>query len=99
MRGLALLAAALLVGAFALATAWPVDMPLSAFLALLDDAGAASLQAALRRDLPAWAWSSLAVPLLTRPAWLGLATLGLIAAGAAVTMANSSAPRSRRSRG
>ncbi len=99
MRGLALLAAVLLVGAFALATAWPVDMPLSAFLALLDDAMAASLQATLRRDLPGWAWSSLAVPLLTRPAWLLLASLGLIAAGVAVTMANSGAPRSHRSRG
>ncbi|MBV9756571.1 MAG: hypothetical protein JO047_05910 [Alphaproteobacteria bacterium] len=96
-RILAVLAAILLVGAFTLATLLPPDLPLSAGLAMLQDGLPARIQAWTNAQLPGWVWLHLALPLLTRPVWLVPASLGVVAAGAAATLASSAtASRSRR---
>jgi hypothetical protein len=99
MRIFAVLAAALLVGAFTLATVLPPDMPLAAALVMLDHDLVRDAQNLANDNLPAWVWQYMAAPLLVRPAWLLPASLGVIAAGAAATLASSIGPsRSRRRR-
>lgn len=98
-RILAVLAAGLLVGAFTLATVLPPDLPLAAALAMLDGDLLREAQGYANDYLPSWLWPHVATPLLVRPAWLLPAALGVIAAGAAATLASSAGPsRSRRRR-
>jgi hypothetical protein len=99
MRSFAILAAILLVGAFALATILPPDLALRDGLALLDTNLPGRLQAAAAAHLPTWMWNVLMLPVLLRPIWLVPAGLGMICAGAALTCASAgSAQRSRRRR-
>lgn len=98
-RILAVLAAILLVGAFTLATVLPPDFSLAAALPMLDHDLVQQAQGYANYYLPGWVWTHLATPLLVRPAWLLPAALGVIAAGAAATLASSAGPsRSRRRR-
>jgi hypothetical protein len=95
----AVLAAILLVGAFTLATVLPPDLPLAAALPMLDHDFVQQAQGYANDYLPSWFWPHVAMPLLVRPAWLVPAALGVVAAGAAATLASSAGPsRSRRRR-
>ena len=99
MRGFAILAAALLVGAFALGTILPADLPLRDALLQWDRSLPGWLQAMATSHLPAWFWDGLLLPLLLRPVWLLPAGLGVVCAGAAVTCGSGGgAQRSRRRR-
>lgn len=86
-RILAVLAAALLVGAVALATIGPPDLPLGQVLLMLDHGATDAAHAFVGRHVSEWAWSNLAMPVLIRPAWLVPAAFGLIAAGASASLA------------
>jgi hypothetical protein len=91
-RILAVLAAFMLIGAFALATLGPPGVPLGHVLFTLDTPVMDWLQA----HTGGWIWHNLVVPLLLRPAWLLPASLGIMAAGASLTLA--SRPETHRSR-
>lgn len=99
MRCFAVLAACLLVGAFALATILPPDLALTDGLALIDRSLPTRLQAGSVAHLPPWVWNMCVVPFLIRPVWLLPAGFGVVCAGAALTFASGGgAQRSRRRR-
>jgi hypothetical protein len=83
-RILAVLSALMLIGAFALATLGPPGVPLGHVLFTLDT----PVMDWLQQHAPGWMWQNLVVPVLLRPAWLLPATLGILLAGAAVTLAS-----------
>jgi hypothetical protein len=95
-RVFTVLAAICLVGAFALASLAPPDMPLGQAVYMADRQLLTGLEAFVRTHIGPWAWSGLAVPLLLRPVWLIPASNGLICGGAAATFTSGSATRSRR---
>jgi hypothetical protein len=83
-RILAVLAALLLIGAFAMATLGPPGVPLGHVLFTLDT----PLMDWVQEHLASWLWRNLVVPLLLRPAWLLPATVGVVLAGASLTLAS-----------
>jgi hypothetical protein len=94
-RAMAVLAAAFLVGAFALAAIGSPDFPLGAALYMLHPRSLYVAQA----HMTAWLWSGAAMPLLVRPAWLLPACIGIVCAGVSLTIASSKgAQRSPRRR-
>jgi hypothetical protein len=95
---LAVLAAVLLVGAFALATLGPENMDLGEALYALNHDVVRVLQAFTHDHAMGWLWDHVARPTLIRPAWLLPASLGLICIGAAATLSSKGAPRSHRKR-
>lgn len=97
-RVLAVLAAVMLVGAFALATLPASDMSLGDAALLVDDRLLDFAQAGIEQHLAPWMWQRIMVPLLMRPVWMVPAALGLLLAGGAATLANSRAHRSHRRR-
>lgn len=97
-RILAVIAAILLVGAFALATLGPPEMSLGGAMLSFDHTLLARLQHAIHRYLSDAVWDNLAVPLLIRPVWLLPAALGLVFAGAATTAGSGRASPTRRRR-
>jgi hypothetical protein len=92
-RTLAVVAAVLFVGAVGLATVGPRMIPLGEALTWLSPTAETSLHAWLIRVFGPWAWLSVAQPLLIRPAWLPLGSLGLIFAGVALSWPAGDAPR------
>lgn len=98
MRILAILAAVLLVGAFAMATLTPPDLMLGHALIMVDHSLLVTAQYEIQRHLSPWVWDRIAVPLLLRPAWFLPVAAGLVCAGAALTLASRQAPHSRRRR-
>ncbi len=90
-RILAVLSAVLLIGAFALATLGPPGVPLGHVLFTLDT----PVMDWLQDHVGDWVWRNVAVPLLLRPAWLVPAGLGIVFAGASLTLANR--PQAHRS--
>ena len=94
-RILAIFAALLLVGAFAVATLGPNNMSLGQALYLLDASMLHAVQDFLRGHRMGGVWDRLALPMLVRPAWLIPAALGLICIGGAATASSGNgAPRS-----
>ena len=91
-RILAVAAAVLMIGAFALATLGPPGVPLGHVLFLLTPTAVNWVSA----HLPSWAWMNLIMPLMLRPAWLLPASFGIVSAGASMTLA--SRPQTHRSR-
>ncbi|MDR3536776.1 MAG: hypothetical protein P4L71_09780 [Acetobacteraceae bacterium] len=87
-RIFAVLAAALLVGAVALATLGPPSLPLGQLIFMLDHDVMDAMRVGIEGHIAGWLWRSVAVPVLVRPAWLVPAGLGLICAGAAVSLFN-----------
>jgi hypothetical protein len=85
-RILAVLAAVLFVGAVGLATVQPRMVSLGAVLSYVTAGGEVALHNWLVRVVGAWAWDYVARPLLIRPAWLPLGSLGLLFAGVALTL-------------
>ncbi len=84
-RVLMVVAAALMVIGFAVATFVPPDMPLGQFLLEQDHGSVAQLRAVMTM-LPAFVWTGIVVPLLLRPAWLLPLMLGIVAAGGAISL-------------
>lgn len=96
-RTLAVLSAALLVGAVALATLGPANLPLGQAIFMLDHDVMQIMRTGIEQHVSAWLWRYVAVPVLVRPVWLVPAALGIICAGAALSLSNrKSAHRSHR---
>lgn len=88
-----------MVGAFALATLLPPMLPLAQLVGMYDSKLLFTAHDFLGAHLPAWVWLDLMMPILTRPCWLPLASLGIVLAGAAMTVASrTGVPRSHRRR-
>jgi hypothetical protein len=79
-------AAIFLVGAFALATLLPPMLSLDGLLSMIDRQLLVAAQDLTITRLSPWLWTNLAVPLLMRPCWLLPTGLGLICAGASLTV-------------
>jgi len=92
-RILAVLAAVLFVGAVGLATMGPQMISLGAALSYFSATAETGLHQWLVRTLGPWAWNYVARPLLIRPAWLPLGSLGLILAGVALSLPAHDATR------
>ena len=98
-RTLAVLSAACMVGAFALAFLLPPMLPLAQLVGMYDSKLLFAVHDALTAHLPAWVWLDLVLPILMRPCWLPPASLGIVLAGAAMTVASRpGVPRSHRRR-
>jgi hypothetical protein len=98
-RALAVLAAAFLVGAFALATLLPPLLPLGAAVSWFGHGALLAMHDAVTKDVSEWAWWHLVMPLMVRPCWLLPASLGLLLGGMALTVASAaSAPGGQRRR-
>ena len=85
-RVLAILAAVLLVGAVALATLGPPDVPLGQALFMVDHDMMQAMHSFVGQHLANWMWDYLVSPLMVRPVWLVPAGLGLILAGASLSL-------------
>lgn len=98
-RILAILSAALLVGAVAVALLAPPGMPLGQALLAIDHDMLELLRSQVERMFAPWLWTEVVLPVLIRPAWLPPAGLGLICAGLALTLPagrRAERPRQRR---
>jgi hypothetical protein len=95
---LAIAAAILLVGAFALATLGPVNMTLGQLLVGADIDIVRFLHDGIRAAHVPWLWDHVVLPMLVRPAWLLPAALGLVCVGVAATFGSNGAPRGQRRR-
>jgi hypothetical protein len=98
-RILAILSAALLVGAVAVALLAPPGMPLGQALLRIDHTMLDVLRSAVERVFAPWMWTEVVLPVLARPAWLPSAALGLICGGLCVTLPlgrRAERPRQRR---
>jgi hypothetical protein len=92
-RTLAVLAAALFVGAVGLATVGPDMVTLGAVLSYFNAEAEVVLHNWMVRSLGLWSWDYVARPLLIRPAWLPLGSLGLIFAGVSLSWPTRDATR------
>jgi hypothetical protein len=97
-RVLAVIAAILLVASVSLGTLGPPGVPLGQTLFLIDHSILNTVQAAIDKHLAHWVWTYLMLPWLVRPAWLLPATLGIICAGASMTLASRHAARDQHRR-
>ena len=96
-RILAVLAAALLVGAVALAMLGPPDVPLGQAIFMIDHDLMEAAHRFVGLHLASWLWDYVLVPLLIRPAWLVPAGLGLVCGGVSLSLSTrNSARRSHR---
>lgn len=93
-RIFATLAALFLVSAVAIAALTPLGMTLGQGLTLMDGTWLSWLQ----KQSPSWGWAWFELPFLLRPLWLIPAGMGLICAGAAVSLNFGRASPSRRKR-
>jgi hypothetical protein len=98
-RVLAVASAVCLVAAFTMATLLPPLTSLAEALADFDQPGLDWLKTTVQGHLSDGVWQSVFVPMLMRPDWLLLASLGVVFAGAAVTLGSrKSVTRSHRRR-
>jgi hypothetical protein len=96
-RVLAVLSAALLVGAVALAMLGPPQVPLGQLLFMVDHDLMEAVHRFVGGHLATWLWDYLMVPVLVRPAWLVPAAVGLICGGTSLSLSTrKSAHRSHR---
>jgi hypothetical protein len=94
-RILSVLAAIFLVTAFAVASIWPPDMLLKSLLSMADSDLLPNLQRFISDNLPPWAWTDVAWPLLQRPAWLLPTAVGLVFFGGAISLSGPKGSRTR----
>ena len=85
-RVFAVLAAMLLVGAVALATLGPPDVPLGQVMFMIDHDLMGVLHDGVEKHLAVWMWDYVVQPVMVRPAWLVPACLGLLSAGMSATL-------------
>ena len=76
----------LLVGAVALAMLGPPAVPLGQMLFLVDHDLMDAVHSFIGTHVAGWLWDYLIVPVMLRPAWLVPVALGLICAGASLTL-------------
>lgn len=96
-RVLVVFAAFMIVCAVALGTLEVHPEELGQLLSRIDGDLPGRMHAFIRRWCGDWAWTSLTLPLLQRPAWLLPASLALLAAGLALSVSGrKTAHRSRR---
>jgi hypothetical protein len=95
-RAFLVMAACLLVAAFALAVLPQWDLSLHEALVAIDADFPARLQSSATRTFGQAFWHWAAEPLLVRPSWLVPASLGLICVGAAVTAYTPPGRRTKR---
>ena len=96
-RILAVLSAALLVGAVALAMLGPPEVPLGQVLFMINHDLMEAVHGFIGTHLASWLWDYVLVPLLVRPAWLVPAAFGLICGGVSLSLSTrKSAHRSHR---
>jgi hypothetical protein len=99
-RTFAVLAAALLVGAFGLLVLMPDGTTLDVGLVSLSPTLVGHLRHGVQHFLGAWVWSHVFTPLLVRPVWLIPLCLGMVCAGVSVTTGTpTESPRRTRTRG
>jgi hypothetical protein len=99
-RTFAVLAAALLVGAFGLLVLMPDGTTLDVGLVSLSPTLVGQMRHLVQHSLGTWPWSHLFMPLLVRPAWLIPFCLGMVCAGVSVTTGMpTESPRRTRTRG
>ena len=94
-RILSVLAAVFLVAAFAIASIWPPDTLLKTLLSMADPDFVPALQNFAADQLPSWAWTDIAWPLLQRPAWLLPTAVGLVFFGGAISLSGPKGSRQR----
>jgi len=94
-RILSVLAAAFLVMAFAIASIWPPDTLLKTLIDMADAGFVPALQKFVAAQLPSWAWTDVAWPLLQRPAWLLPTAVGLVFFGGAISLSGPKGSRTR----
>jgi hypothetical protein len=92
-RVLAVLAAALLVGAVALAMLGPPGVPLGQVMFMIDHDLMDAVHRFVGTHLATWLWDYVVVPLMLRPAWLVPAALGLICGGASLSLSSRNSTR------
>ena len=98
-RILAVISAMCFVLAFTLALMLAPDTTLGQAVSTVHLHWLAAIQDVARKSVSEWAWMNVALPVLMRPVWLLPTGLGLVVAGAAVTMATRrGATRSHRRR-
>jgi hypothetical protein len=82
LRVLTILSATFLVAAFALALLAGPGADLQYMLAMINKAAWLAMQQHMEHGAP-WMWRHIALPVLQRPAWLPLASAGLVCGGIA----------------
>ncbi len=87
VRVLSVLSASCLVLAFALAVTMPKGATLAQLIFRWRPTGVAGLEAFAGRNLPDWAWDTVALPVLSRPCWLMPVEAALVFGGIATTIA------------
>lgn len=97
-RVMAVMAAVLLVASTALATLGPPGIPLGQLLFLIDHPLLGGIQHFVDTYLGHGLWVHVLVPLWARPAWFVPASLGIICAGVAMTLASRQAARNQHHR-
>ena len=85
-RILAILSAALLVGAVALAMLGPPEVPLGQVLFMINHDLMEAVHSFIGTHLASWLWDYVLVPVLVRPAWLVPAAVGLICGGLSLSL-------------
>jgi hypothetical protein len=76
----------LLVGAVALAMLGPPEVPLGQVMFMVDHDLMEAVHTFIGTHMATWLWDYLIVPVMLRPAWLVPVALGLICAGASLTL-------------
>ena len=94
-RILSVLAAIFLVSAFAVASIWPPETPLKSLMSMADPGFLPDFQSFMTANLPDWAWTDMAWPLLQRPAWLLPTAIGLVLFGGAISLSGPKGSRQR----
>jgi hypothetical protein len=96
-RVLAVVSAALLVGAVALAMLGPPQVPLGQLVFMVDHDLMEAVHQFVGSHLASWLWDYMLVPVLVRPAWLVPGAIGLICGGLSLSLSTrKSAHRSHR---
>ena len=93
-RVLMVVAAAMLVVGFTIATFVPPDLPLGQFMLQQDHGSLVRMRAAFA-TLPNFVWPVLVMPLLQRPVWLLPLMVGIVALGGAISARPRTPPQRR----
>ena len=96
MRVFAVLAALLLIGAAVMAATGPDGLSLADAVSVVDVMAVFRFQEFALHHWPHWIWDGFAMPWLLRPAWLVPASLGIVCAGLAASLAGRTPVKRRK---